>query len=184
MTKWLIIGSVSVLTFLIIIYRGNRQIKCRDTILENMARIDNNEIEHIGYVSYQGGYPPIPKPQKLNIALSDDYLLMVTKEGIKGKVDYSRWIKCDKFTTKKNPDLRGKSVVLWGPFLGIFLKPKIRHFMVINYLDVNREENNILIECKDLSELDLINEKLENRLSSYKWRNAKELNEKRSASKL
>ncbi len=182
MAKWLIITSIiSTLIFLIIIYRGNQQVKRRDTVLENVARIENCEIEHIGYFSYHGGYPQIPKPQKMNIALADDCFLMITNEGIKGKVDYARFKKYDKFTTKKNPDLRGKSVVLWGPFIGIFLKPKIRHFMVINYLDINNEHNNILLECKDVNELEMLNEKLKNRWSSYKWRNAKELNVKTRA---
>lgn len=185
MAKWLIItSSISTLIFLIIIYRGNKQVKCRDSILENMARVENSEIEHIGYLSYQGGFSQIPKPQKMNIALSDDYLVMVTKEGIKGKVDYARFRKCDKFTTKKHPDLRGRSIVLWGPLVGAFLKPKIRHFMVINYLDINKEENNILLECKDANELEMINEKVEKTWKSYKWRHAKESNLKTVAGKL
>lgn len=184
MTTRLIIASVTVLVFFIIIYRGNKQMKLRDTILENMARIENAEVEHIGYVSYHGGYPQIPKPQKLNIALSDEYFLMVTNEGIRGKINYVRVKKCYKFITKKTPDLRGKSVVLWGPFLGIFMKPKIRHFVVVNYLDVNREENNILIECKDNTELGIINDKIQKSWKSYKWRNAKELNTKTNGVKL
>lgn len=184
MAKWFIITSaISTLIFLVIIYRGNKQVKDRDAILENVTRIENCEIEHIGYFSYHGGYPQIPKPQKMNIALSDDYLLMVTKEGIKGKVDYARFRKCYKFTTKKHPDLRGRSVVLWGPFLGIFLKPKIKHFMVINYLDINEEENNILLECKEPNELEMINEKVEKSWKSYKWRKAKESNLKTVADK-
>lgn len=177
MAKWLIITiCISTLIFLIIIYRGNKQVKQRDAILENVARIENCPIEQIAYLSYHGGFPQIPKPQKMNIALTDDHLVMITKEGIIGKVDYARFKKCDKFTTKKNPDLRGKSIVLWGPFVGIFLKTKTRHFIVINYLDINKEKNNILLECKDSNELELINKAMVEAWESYKWRKAKQSN--------
>ncbi len=176
MAKWLIITSgISTLLFLIILYRGNKQVKHRDSIFENVAKIDDCEIEHIGYLSYHGGYPQIPKPQKMNIALSNDYMLMVTKEGIQGKVDYAKFRKCDKFTTRKRPDLKGRSIVLWGPFMGIFLKPKIRHFIVVNYLDINGEQNNVLLECKEADELEMVNEKVERAWKSYKWINSKEL---------
>jgi len=153
MEKWLVVAGVGLLTFLMLFLRGNKLLVEREKLLEKLGKEDGTSVEHLAVVSYHGGYPPLPKPQKLNIAVSDQYMVLMNRNGEIGKINFNTWADIDKFTTRKNPDMKGKSIVLWGPMVGIFLRPKLRHFVVVNYTDVNDCDNNLLIELPNEEEM-------------------------------
>lgn len=161
MIYWPVIAGAFMLSLFILYRRGNRKLKLKQNILDNSARIYHIKIDDMVYVSYHGGYPPIPKPQKLYIGLLDDYLLLLTDEGVTGKVFINKCNKIDKFTTSKGPSMKGRSIVLWGPFVSLFNKIIIRHFILVNYQDIDGQENNILIEHGDIDRMQYLYGKLD-----------------------
>lgn len=176
MDNWLIMAAAVMLSLLILFYRGNKKLAFNKTVLENTARINHIDINNMVNVSYHGGYPHIPKPQKMYIGLSDEYLLLLTNEGATGKIYFDKWNKIDKFTIRKEPDLKGRSIVLWGPFVSLLNKASIRHFVFVNYQDINGQENNILIEHNDISKVQEIFERFSTSWEQYKWRSNKKTN--------
>jgi hypothetical protein len=127
-------------------YRGNRTLRRRELFLQHMREIDNTELEYLGYISYHGGLPEIPKPQKLNVAVSKDYLLLFSNSTSFSKVAFDRWHSIDTFTTKRKQDPRKKSLILWGPYTHLLHKDVLRHFIVIPYVDLENQENHLLLE--------------------------------------
>lgn len=162
MSSGLIIGGAVLLSLIILTIRGDKKVKEREKIFEEIKSKEKTSAEILAFLSYHGGFPLIPKPQKLNIALADDGLLLFTNQGVSGKVEFSCCKKLEKFSTRKNPDLKGKSIVLWGPFIGLFLKPKIRHFIVLNYEDMRGLDNNLLLEASDNKEQENVFRKIYN----------------------
>lgn len=152
MSTGLILGGAVLVSFAILTIRGDKKVKDREKIFQEIKLKENITAETLGFMAYHGGFPPIPKPQKLNIAIADDGLLLFTNQGTSGKIEFNNFKKVEKFTTRKHPDLKGKSIVLWGPFVGLFLKPKIRHFIVVKYKDMRDVENNLLVECGSIKE--------------------------------
>ncbi len=156
----LIASGIIFLMLIVMFLRGHQIAKAKEKMVERVTKVENDRAQILGYLPYHGGLPSIPKPQKLNIATTNDSLLLFTNEGVSEKVIYEKCKKVEKFTTRKSPDLKGKSIVLWGPFVGIFLKPKIRHFIVLNYQDGHHKENNLLLETDSKTEQDKIYEKI------------------------
>ena len=146
-------------------YRGNRTLRRRELFLQHMREIDNTELEYLGYISYHGGLPEIPKPQKLHIAVSRDYLLLFSNTTRFGKVAFDRWREIETFTTKRKQDPRKQSIVLWGPLSHLLHKDIVRYFIVINYIDMENQENHLLLEHPDQERLKEIYERLS---SAYK----------------
>ena len=158
MGSGVIIGGLFLVSFIILTIRGDKKLKEKEKIFDEVKIKENIAAEILGFLSYHGGFPPIPKPQKLNVALADDGLLLFTNQGFSGKIN---------FACCKNVDLKGKSIVLWGPFVGLFLKPKIRHFMVVNYKDMEGIDNNLLLEASDNKELEEIFGKINNGFKGF-----------------
>lgn len=152
MSSGLIIGGALLVSISFLTIRGDKEVKKREKLFEEIKLKEDASAKILGFMAYHGGFPPIPKPQKLNIAVADDGLLLFTNQGVSGKIDFACFQKVEKFTTRKHPDLKGKSIVLWGPFVGLFLKPKIRHFIVVKYKDIRSMNNNILVECGNAKE--------------------------------
>lgn len=128
-------------------YIGRRkqlQMKCIDDKV--LAEVNNGEL--IGRVVYHGGMPQLPKPSSLALGVLQEALLLWNCRGEKAVIDFERWLKCEKITMETRPNVRGMPVTLLGPLIFLFGRPKIRYFLVVNYLDCNDEENNILLECR------------------------------------
>ncbi|EHQ89413.1 hypothetical protein [Desulfosporosinus youngiae] len=147
MVNWWIIGGIAIIVIGWTWYRGNNMIKSRESLICEITRVGNINAKDIYYLSYHGGVPAIPKPQKLNIAIANQYILLFNDKGDNEKIYFRSFRKIDKLTTRKGPNLKGKSIVLWGPFVGLFLQVKLRYFIIIEYLDSNNQNNNILFEC-------------------------------------
>lgn len=129
--------------------------------LRGLARL--REVEHMdqhitekyqirelfGPVSYQGGFPQIPRPVPLKVGLAEGAMVLYTIKGETGRIPYQQIKKIEHFTTCTKANLKNKSVVLWGPIAPMIFKDKYRHFTLIKYIDINNDENNLLLELKD-----------------------------------
>ncbi len=149
----LAVAAVVLTALTILFFRGNKLIRLREEAVRKIGSGDNEAIETLAYVSYHGGLPEIPKPQKLTIALADSYLLLLTNKGEAGKSPFARWRKVEQFTTLRKHDPRQRSMVLWGPFNNVIFKDQKRHFIVINYLDRDGRDNRLLIETGDVKKM-------------------------------
>lgn len=159
--KWLIILGVSIFSVVWILYRGNKIMKNREMILKDATC--NIKPEDMIFLVYHGGIPELPKPQKLNLGLSDEYLLFFNDRGEYERIFYQECHNVDKIVTRHVPDTKGKSVVLWGPLIGFLLKVRYRYYIVIEYKDSMDKKNNILLECNQNNHLSLF-EKIRNNI--------------------
>ncbi|MDR7868235.1 MAG: hypothetical protein RIN56_15670 [Sporomusaceae bacterium] len=135
-----------VIVLIALYYIGKRkqmQTKCVDDKV--LTEVNNAKV--IGRIIYHGGMPQMPKPSSLAAGVLPDSLLLWNHRGEKAIINFARWIQCEKLTMELRPNTRGLLITLLGPLVFLFTKHKIRHFIVIKYLDCNDEENNILFEC-------------------------------------
>jgi hypothetical protein len=146
-------------------YRGKQVLQRRESFFQRIRESDKTELEYLGYISYHGGLPEIPKPQKLNIAVSIDSLLLFSDTTRFVKVAFGRWHEIETFTTKRKQDPRKQSLVLWGPLSHLLHRDVVRHFIVIHYIDTENQENHLLLEHPDQERLKEIYERLS---SAYK----------------
>lgn len=146
-------------------YRGSHALKRRKSFLQHICETGKTEVEYLDYISYHGGLPEIPKPQKLNIAVAQDYLLLFSNETRVCKVAFGRWHDIETFTTKLKHDPRKQSLVLWGPLSHLLHRDIVRHFMVIHYIDTEDQENHLLLEHPNQERLKELYERLS---SAYK----------------
>jgi hypothetical protein len=144
-----IIFTIASAWIAVLVHKGNRVVKRQQELIRQLAVADGKAIEELSFVSYHGGLPAIPIPQKINLALSDDYLVLVTNKGEYGKVPFSSWKKIETFTTLRKHDPKDRSMVLFGPFNNLLFKDAVRHFIAINHEDSNGQDNNLLLEHKD-----------------------------------
>lgn len=150
--------TVLAVTLAVLFFYGHQVLKKRKEQLEDIGRREGREIKEVSYVSYHGGLPALPKPQKLTVALSEGCLFLVTDKGEKGRLPMDTWIKVEKFTTLRKHDVKQRSMILWGPFNNVMFKDQIRHFVVINYRGQGDEhpDNNLLIEHGNKDQRDAI----------------------------
>jgi hypothetical protein len=148
MLKWWLFGGAMVISIAWTWYRGDKLIKARERLLKETTRIENIPDKDVYELTYHGGIPKMPHSQKINIALIDEYVMFFNKKGEKEKVYFASCHKIEKIITRHDPDLKGKSIVLWGPLVGLFLKVKFRYYIVVEYNDSNNNANNILLECE------------------------------------
>lgn len=148
MFKWWLIGGAMVISIAWTWYRGDRLMKARERLLNETTRIESIPDKDVYNLSYHGGIPEMPKSQKLSIAFTNEYILLFNDK-VKQKVYFSDCNKIEKIVTRRDPDLKGKSIILWGPFVGFFLKVKFRYYIVIEYNDSINNSNNILLECEE-----------------------------------
>ncbi|MFB3924757.1 MAG: hypothetical protein ACE14T_01775 [Syntrophales bacterium] len=156
------------MTFTVLFFYGHRVLKIRQKQLEEIGRAEHEEVREISYVSYHGGLPELPKPQKLALALSNGNLFFITNKGERAKLPMDNCLKIEKFSTLRKHDVKRRSMVLWGPFNNIMFKDHIRHFIAINYRDgrSGSSDNNVLIEHADQDQRDVIFEEI-----SESWKN-------------
>ncbi len=146
-------------------YRGKQALERRKSFFQHISEIDETELEYLDYISYHGGLPEIPKPQKLNIAVAKDYLLLFSNPTRFCKVAFGRWQDIETFSTKLKKDPRKQSIVLWGPLSHLLNRDIDRHFLVIHYIDVEDQENHLLLEYPNPERLKEVYERLS---SAYK----------------
>ena len=146
-------------------YRGKQVLQRRKSFFQHISEIDKTEPEYLDYISYHGGLPEIPKPQKLHIAVAKDYLLLFSNPTLFCKVVFGRWHGIETFTTKRKHDPKKQSLVLWGPLSHFLHRDIVRHFIVIHYIDVENQENHLLLEHPNPERLQEIYERLS---SAYK----------------
>lgn len=161
-----IIAAVIILYIVLLGFKGQRVIRRRVEFMRLMKESDNTEIEYLGRFSYQGGLPEIPTPQKLNVAVAKDYILLFTNKTRYGKVQFCFCKKIETFITKTKQNSGSQSVVMWSPLNNFLNKEKFRHFIVINYTDSDGQENNILLEHDSKELMQEICEKLLSHLIS------------------
>lgn len=127
-------------------YRGNKIARAQEDLLNKIVAKEKVLIEQLASISYHGGLLEMPKIQKLRIALTEEYLILLTFSGEYVKSFFNTWKGIEKFTIVKRHDHRDRSMVLFGPFNDLIFKDKFRHFITIKYKDNRGIENNILIE--------------------------------------
>lgn len=158
-----VFAIVLVATFSVLFYRGNRILKSREEQLAKIGSEDNEQLESLGCMSYHGGFPEIPKPQKLTLGLGKSYLVLMTNKGVVGKSPLSDWRKIEQFSIVVKADQKQRSMVLWGPLNNLMFKDRQRHFITIKYREPDGQENNILIENENITRLKETFEKLNSR---------------------
>jgi len=147
-------------------YRGKQALRRRESFFQHTCEIDKTELEYLGYISYHGGLPEIPKPQKLNIAVSKDYLMLFSQATRFGKVAFDRWHEIETFATKSKQEAVKQSLMLCGPLPHLLHKKEmVRHFIVVHYTDAENQENLLLIEHPNQERLKELHERLS---SAYK----------------
>ncbi|MDD5169616.1 MAG: hypothetical protein PHN75_12415 [Syntrophales bacterium] len=160
--------TIALLVFMataaILLVNGSRILKKRRKYIETIAEQEQEEIKELAYVAYHGGFPALPKPQKLTLAVSDKVLYFVTNDGQSVKFPMPCWRKLEKFTTKRKHDVKQRSMILWGPFNNVMFKDQIRHFITINFLDEqgSSPDNHVLIEHGNPEQRDQIFNELNN----------------------
>jgi len=147
-------------------YRGSRRLKK----IEQFEAMLNNESPNvkIGKAVYHGGFPPMPRPAHVSVGISEEYIVFYDENGVNGRINFNQFIKIDKFTTRKEPDLKGRSLILYGPLVPIIFTAKIKHFITINYVDVNNEENNIVFEIRGIASMQQMFERINQGWCEYK----------------
>ncbi|HBC93942.1 MAG TPA: hypothetical protein DCZ10_13870 [Pelotomaculum sp.] len=124
--------------------------------------------ELLGSVSYQGGFPAIPRLTPLKVGLAGNSLVLYSLKGEAGSIPYRQIRKIEHFTTRTKANLKNKSVVFWGPFAPMIFKDKYRHFTLIKYTDIDNDENNLLLELKDSGTCREFSRQVSNSWSSFK----------------
>jgi hypothetical protein len=172
METFVIVFTIASAWIAILVHKGNKVVKRQQKLIDQLAASDGTVIEPLSYVSYHGGFPEIPTPQKVNLSLSDDYLVLATTKGDYGKIPFPSWKKIETFTSLRKHDPKDRSMVLFGPFNNLLFKDSVRHFIVINHEDSMGQDNNLLIEHKDPKMCEDIFQKLDSGFRKFKLRGA------------
>lgn len=163
----LLVCAVTVASLCFFGCRGSREIHRRELFFQHMREIDKTDLEYLDYVSYHGGLPEIARPQKLNIAVSRDYLLLFSNTTRFCKVALGRWHDIETFTTKLKYDPKKQSLILWGPLSHLLHKDMSRHFIVIRYVDTENQENHLLLQHSSQKRLKELYERLSSEHKSF-----------------
>jgi hypothetical protein len=163
-----IIFTIASAWIAVLVHKGNKVVQRQEKLLKEIGAGDDKVIEPLSIVSYHGGFSELPIPQKLNIAVSDEYLLLSTNRGEYGKLPFRSWKKIEKFTTLRKHDPKDRSMVLFGPFNNLLFKDSNRHFIAINHEDSAGQDSNLLIEHGSVDRLDEIFEKLGSSYRKYR----------------
>ncbi|MDR1134898.1 MAG: hypothetical protein LBL49_01780 [Clostridiales Family XIII bacterium] len=132
--------GVLVLALLFLFFRGDRRIKERDALNKRMNDVYGTMAEVVDDVIYQGGFPPMPKPARMSLGITESELVLFDRAGNNGCIEYEKIKKVDKFTTRKERT-RKFGIMAYGPLALVLNKPSFRHFFVVEYIDMNNEDN-------------------------------------------
>jgi hypothetical protein len=132
-----------VLFFVLVMYRGDRLLKAKTKLDKHMEEIYGPMTEIVDNLNYQGGFPPMPKPARLRLGITESELVLFDKFGNNGRVEYSKIKNTDRFTTKTERK-RKFGIMAYGPLAMVLNKPTFRHFFTVEYTDVD-DDDNILV---------------------------------------
>jgi hypothetical protein len=121
--------------------------KAKKKMEERMTDIYGKMSEVFDDVAYQGGFPPMPKPARLNLGITESALVLYDNAGNSGLIEYEKIKKLDRFVTKQERK-RKFSLMAYGPIALVLNRPTFRHFFTVDYVDVNNEKNNVLVVVK------------------------------------
>lgn len=147
MSYQVIIIGVVLLILGFSMYRSSKLLKEKEKIDKEINNM-HGSMNILGDVIYQGGFPPMPKPAHLTIGLTGSYMVLIDKKGRSGRIEYDRFRKIDKFTTSP-PNTKKYSLIAWGPLAMYFNRPTYQHFIVISYIDVDNDLNNLVFMIRD-----------------------------------
>jgi hypothetical protein len=139
---------IFILFFVFVVYRGNRAVKAKDNLDKQMEDTYGPILELADNVIYQGGFPPMPKPARLNLGVTESGLILFDKAGNHGRIGYDKIKKQEKFTTTKTRKVRF-GLMAYGPLALVLNRPTVRHFYVVEYTDVDNDENNMVVMVKN-----------------------------------
>jgi hypothetical protein len=139
--------------------RGYRKLKELERV-DEQVRQEHCLLEVLGWVSYHGGFPLLPRPASLGLGIASNCLVLFDASGKSGKVEFTSIKKIDSFVTLTKPNLKNKSFVMWGPLAPMLFRAKTRYFVVISYIDINGEDNNILLESQNAEQSAFLFEKV------------------------
>jgi hypothetical protein len=145
----LIVVAMILLILGVMYLRGSRILKERNEKLQIMGEQHGKELDILGNVTYHGGFPRIPKPQKLTAALTDSDLVLLTGKGQVEVLPCSIWLKINKFSTQAKSDPKKRSIILWGPLQDMVSVNRKRHFIAVQYREQDDWDNHILLEIAD-----------------------------------
>jgi hypothetical protein len=161
-----LVSGVLAVTLAIAWYMGDKKMN-KSARIDDGIRQKHEAALTVNNLAYHGGFPPIPRPMKLNLSLCKQFAVLYTHAGNDGKVYYKDIIDVEKFNTLKKPDRR-QSVVFWGPLALLFFREKTKHFITIKYVDVDRDVNHIVFETKSDAEMDTLYIYINTAWSTYK----------------
>ena len=166
----LIVLAILVTAIGALFFRGNRILRLREETWKKLEAQSGKKVDVLGVVDYHGGFPQIPKPQKLTVALTDDEIVLRTRKGQEEVLSYGLWKKIEKFTTLTKQDPKKKSLVLWGPLSNLLFADRRRHFIVVKYQDRNDQDNNLLTEYGTPDQMNASFEKMNDGWNQYRRR--------------
>lgn len=158
-----IIVALSVIALIAVGLLGYKQQKKAAAATEKIDReiLNRNPgVDLMGQISYHGGFPQMAKPSVLQLGLTKDGLIIYDYKGWSGKVYYRDWHGVERFTVLAKANTAGKSTVVLGPLVPLFFQDKLRYFIVIQYTDINEQENHLLFELSSETMQKKIFEKL------------------------
>jgi hypothetical protein len=145
----ILIAGAMVMLIVHVGYRKMQQVMSRDASCAEKLGQKFGSIKILSPVVYHGGLPDHPKPSRLQLALVDNGLLLFDGCGYHIVIDRLDCRAFDFFTIRQQSRNVLKSAVLFGPFTNMLFKDKLRHMISINYLDINREDNNLLLSVEE-----------------------------------
>jgi hypothetical protein len=128
-------------------YRGDRMIKAKKKVDNDIVDIYGEMSDVFDDVAYQGGFPPMPKPARLSLGVAANGLVLYDREGNNGLVGYDKINKVDRFVTQAQRKYKF-GLMAYGPIALVLNRPMYRHFFTAEYIDVNNEKNIIMVLLK------------------------------------
>jgi hypothetical protein len=153
MDHGIIIAGVVVLALVFLFFRGDKTAKQKNALNKQIEDIYGPMTEVVEDVSYQGGFPQMPKPARLNLGMTESELVLFDKAGNNGSIEYDKIKKVDSFTTRKERK-RKFGIVAYGPLALVLNKPNMRYFFIAEYKDINEEDNIMMVtvRSKDIAD--------------------------------
>lgn len=148
-------------------YRGHRKLKGMEESVESPDE-ERDGHRNAWNLTCHGGFPPIPRPGRINLRLSRDGMTLHSQEGQSGAISFADVRKVERFSTLRKPGKR-QSMFFWAPIALLFVKEGITHFLAIQYKDIDGDINHLILEAADLQHLDTLHEQVGNLWDESKY---------------
>ena len=164
--SYFIVAAIIVAGVSVFFFRGSVKLKAIARVDERITKENDNALI-MKRLIYHGGFPPIPKPTRLNLGLSKDAIILYSDDGNDGKVFFEDFKKIEKFSTLRKRE-KQRSMFFWAPIALMFVKEKTQHFVAIKYTDGDRDINHIVLEARDYDELNRLYQFVDNAWDGFK----------------